>query len=319
MFRNEQSAFCRLLVLFCGKSETDRYLTLKNIWNYGIIEEERIPLSGAEKRKDIQQMKLKKKNTAAVLLLLVLAIGAIALIPKLSKSKVTETDGQSIPVTQIKTESADSADVQTKPPLSGKYLSDVPHIYQEDKYPTGCESVSAVSLLQYHGCAITVEDFIDNYLPKTDYPYYEGNKMFGDNPWDAFIGDPYSSSGYGCYSTAIVKAMQSAAPENFTVSAVYNCPLQTLFENYVKKGYPVQIWATIEMQEIKKSYTWQLPDGNSFTFVSPEHSLLLIGADDANYYFSDSMRQDAVVSYPKEKCDAAYAALHSQAIVVIPT
>lgn len=264
-------------------------------------------------------MKTKPRKSAAPLLVILLIIVGIIVIPKLTKPKETENGGQAIPVTQIKPESSDADSKQEQTRFNGKYLTDVPHVYQKDTYPTGCESVAAVSMLQYYGSEMKVEEFIDNHLPKTTYPYYEGNKMFGDNPWDAFIGDPYSSSGYGCYSTVIVKAMQSAAPENFTVSAVYNCPLQTLFENYVKKGYPVQIWATIEMQEIEKSYTWQLPDGNSFTFVSPEHSLLLIGADDANYYFSDSMRQDAVVSYPKEKCDAAYAALHSQAIVVIPT
>ncbi len=263
---------------------------------------------------------MKNKRIAATAILIVLAVSGIILLPKLSKPQSTpDSSGTAIPVTQIRPDATDPADTQTMPQLTGNYLTDVPHIYQKDKYPTGCESVSAVSLLQYYGCTITVEDFIDNHLPKTDYPYYEGNKMYGDNPWNAFIGDPYSESGYGCYSTAIVKAMQSAAPENFCILAMYNRPLEALYEDYVKKGDPVLIWGTIGMQEIQKSYTWILPDKKEFTFVSPEHALLLIGADAENYYFSDPMQQDAVVSYPKDKCDAAYAALHSQAIVVIPT
>ncbi len=264
-------------------------------------------------------MKAKPKKSAVALLLILLIIGVIVVIRLAAPSKETDNEGHdAIPVTQIKPESSASEVEQTEPKFNGKYLTDVPHVYQKDAYPTGCESVAAVSLLQYYGSEITVEDFIDNHLPKTDYPYYEGNKMYGDNPWNAFIGDPYSSSGYGCYSTAIVKAMQSAVSEEYSIHAMYNMSLNSLFENYVKQGHPVLIWATIEMKEIQKSYTWTMPDGEEFTFVSPEHALLLIGADEVNYYFSDSMRQDAVVSYPKDACEAAYTALHTQAIAVMP-
>ena len=41
-----------------------------------------------------------------------------------------------------------------------------PYINQGDKFPTGCESVSAVMLLQYLGYSITVEEFIADYLEK---------------------------------------------------------------------------------------------------------------------------------------------------------
>lgn len=263
-------------------------------------------------------MKTKPRKSAAPLLVILLIIVGIIVIPKLTKHEETESGGQAIPVTQIKPESSDADSKQEQTRFNGKYLTDVPHVYQKDTYPTGCESVAAVSMLQYYGSEMKVEEFIDNHLPKTAYPYYEGKKMYGDNPWDAFIGDPYSTSGYGCYSTAIVKGLQSAVSDSYSVHALYNMPLQSLYEGYVKQGHPVLIWATIEMQEIQKSYNWTLPDGEQFTFVSPEHALLLIGADAQNYYFCDSMREDAVVSYSKAASEAAYAALHSQAVVAIP-
>mgnify|MGYP002241769812 FL=1 len=40
----------------------------------------------------------------------------------------------------------------------------VPYIDQSIKYPTGCESVSAVMLLKYLGYEITVDEFIQNCL-----------------------------------------------------------------------------------------------------------------------------------------------------------
>ena len=37
----------------------------------------------------------------------------------------------------------------------------VPYIDQTEKYPTGCESISAVMMLQYLGYDINPEQFID--------------------------------------------------------------------------------------------------------------------------------------------------------------
>lgn len=49
-------------------------------------------------------------------------------------------------------------------------LLDAPFIDQRDKYPTGCESVTAVMALQYAGVEVSVEEFIDGYLPQGNTP-----------------------------------------------------------------------------------------------------------------------------------------------------
>ena len=46
---------------------------------------------------------------------------------------------------------------------------DVPYIDQSRKYPTGCESVSAVMLLRFLGYDISPDEFIDKYLEKRDF------------------------------------------------------------------------------------------------------------------------------------------------------
>ena len=48
---------------------------------------------------------------------------------------------------------------------------DAPFIDQREKYPTGCESVTAVMALQYAGVDVTVEEFIDGYLPQGEAPH----------------------------------------------------------------------------------------------------------------------------------------------------
>lgn len=197
-------------------------------------------------------------------------------------------------------------------------IEDFPHISQKPYYPTGCESVAAVSLMQFYGIDITVDEFIELHLPISDYPFYEDDVMYGGNPWDAFIGDPYSDSGYGCYSTAVVKAMISAVPDDYEIRAVYNLPLSVLCEQYIDEGIPVMIWATMEMKKPYEGNSWILPDGRTFTFISPEHALILIGYDDSSYYFCNPQSDEKVVSYPKTDCETAYNAMYRQAVAILP-
>lgn len=217
-------------------------------------------------------------------------------------------------LSEIQTQEASSAAQEENQIL----IADFPHISQNVKYPTGCESVAAVSLMQFYNVDITVEEFIDMHLPTAGYPYYEDNVMYGESPWDAFIGDPYSESGYGCYSTVIVKAMKSALPQGYGIQALYNVPLPQLCSEYIDKGQPVLIWATMDMREPYEGNSWLLPNGESFTFICPEHALVLIGYDDTSYYFCNPQADEAVVSYPRADCETAYNALHSQAVVMQP-
>ncbi len=215
-------------------------------------------------------------------------------------------------------ENSDSKEMHLQTIPGGILIEDVPHIPQSEQYPTGCESVAAVALLQYYGVEITVEELIDQYLPIADYPYCgEDGVMYGDSPWDAFIGDPYSTSGYGCYSNAIVKALKAVVPSQYTIYSVTGASMEMLCENYVAQGHPVMIWATIAMQEPYAGRSWQLPNGEQFQFICPEHALLLIGYDGESYYFSDSLSSEEITAYPKADCEIAYEALYSQAIVML--
>ena len=45
-------------------------------------------------------------------------------------------------------------------------IINVPYLDQSNAAPTGCESVTAVMLLQYLGVDIGINEFIDKYLDK---------------------------------------------------------------------------------------------------------------------------------------------------------
>ena len=56
-----------------------------------------------------------------------------------------------------------------------------PYISQKETYPTGCESVSTVMLLNFLGYNITVDEFIEKYLDCGAFGIGCG-QLFGPDP-----------------------------------------------------------------------------------------------------------------------------------------
>lgn len=205
-------------------------------------------------------------------------------------------------------------------PESGSYLiQGVPHYNQKKSYPTGCESVAAVSLMQYYGIDISIHEFIDDYLPKAGLPVSRGSDtLYGESPWKYFIGDPKAEDGCGCYAPVIVGAVNRVPETGFHAKFLTDTDLMALSKEYVSNETPVLIWATIGMTKTRPGRSWVLPDGTDFTFPKPEHALLLIGYDEESYYFSDSLSDKRITAYPKEDCEKAFAALGCQAVILCP-
>lgn len=198
------------------------------------------------------------------------------------------------------------------------HMIDAPFIGQMELYPTGCESTSAVMALQYFGIEISVDDFIDNYLDLGTAPYEYDGLLYGDSPWDCFLGSPYEDSGWGCYSSVIHRALQRVLDNSaFSARNYLGTPLQELCTEYIDNDIPVILWATMEMREASYTSTWLTPEGDQITWISPEHCLLLVGYDNEYYYFNDS-RQGKQTAYPKHEVETAYESMFSQAVVITP-
>ena len=196
---------------------------------------------------------------------------------------------------------------------------DVPFIDQRVKYPTGCESVSAVMALRYAGLPITVEDWIDNHLPRGAAPYVKNGVLTGANPWKAFPGDPYSSDGWGCFVPVIEAAAGTALQETgLRIKPLYGLPLETLCRLYLARGIPVMLWATLDMAEGRSCTSWRMDDGSgTYTWTEPMHCLLMTGFDDMYIYCNDPMRGKDM-AYLRDKVQKAYHTMHTQAAVVLP-
>lgn len=198
-------------------------------------------------------------------------------------------------------------------------ILEVPCIDQRDKYPTGCESVTAVMALRYAGVDVSVEEFIDCYLPVSETPIYDGGGYLCADPNEAFLGSPYSPEGWGCYAPVIKTAAEKLVADkkvNLAVADLSGKALEKLCGEHIAQGVPVILWSTMYMAEPQRRTTITVIGGGRQTeWVSPEHCLLLVGMDEQSYWFNDPL-EGKTVSYEKAAVERAYAAMGSQALAV---
>lgn len=193
----------------------------------------------------------------------------------------------------------------------------VPYIDQSVQYPTGCESVSTVMLLHFLGVDLTVDEFIEKYLPKEAFETREG-EWFGPDPYQVFCGSPYDEESYGCYAPVIQNTLNRIfAEKGLPYEAVDETgkSAQELVDQYVDYGMPVVFWACIEMREPITGPVWKLKEtGEEFVWISNEHCMLLVGEDQENYIFNDPYANHGVIGYEKNLVENRHQAQHSMAV-----
>lgn len=196
----------------------------------------------------------------------------------------------------------------------GAWLSDVPFISQVGKYPTGCESVSAVMACQYAGISIDVETFIDEYLPKASFMKEDG-KLIGYHPNQCFMGNPYEKNGFGCYAPCIETAIRAFLPDGYLLENCTGTDLPSLCSQLIDQGIPVIIWATMGMINPTEGSKWTLQEtGETFQWISGEHCLVLTGYDQKYYYFNDPLK--GKVKYKRETVEKRFSQMGLQSLAV---
>ena len=216
-------------------------------------------------------------------------------------------------------DSAASGATAIRPIMNPQKLIDVPQISQKGEFPTGCESVSAVMVLHFYDCGISVREFIDKYLVKksiADHP----------DPNSAFVGSPYDPHSYGCFAPCIAKAMNKVL-RGARAEVIRGKNLKTLSEEYTKNGVPVLIWATIGMRKTKPTTTWTVgyidenaryKKGDKFTWPGNEHCVVLIGFNEKDYFVNDPWQtlENVRGAYAKNLLEERFREQGSQAVIV---
>lgn len=191
----------------------------------------------------------------------------------------------------------------------------------QTEIPTGCESVSTVAVLQHYGVEISIDEFIKTYLP-CDTFYRKNGLLYGPDPHEFFVGDPYSKSSLGCYPDVMMKALNKMKNKDYpgmnelSFKKVTGSSLDTLIKEYVARQIPVILWVTIDMKESYDGMQYYLEDDTLYTWKAREHCTVLCGYDEESYYIMDPLVDGEIVAYPKELVEKRYIEMGKNAIVI---
>lgn len=194
-------------------------------------------------------------------------------------------------------------------------LIDVPHISQKDLLPTGCEIISGIMLMDYYELNIDLDDFLSE-IPISQL--IETRKgLIGKSPNDAFIGDPADPNSFGCYAPVIVKAMNRLLPDSYKAENISGTSFEALVTDYIDNNIPVLVWASINMEPTSVRAQWTIEGTKEiFTWIKPEHCLVLVGYTESNYIFNDPYDSNGIVGYNKDIVHQRYSELGMQAVYI---
>lgn len=252
-----------------------------------------------------------------------------------ASSKVTSSKNESTAsgkVTSSKNESTASGKVASsknegstskkeKDSEPKKVLLKVPCYLQGGDMATGCELVSTRMALK--SCGIELSNrYIVSKVERSELKVDKKGRLYGKSPFENFIGNPASESGFGCYPPVIIKLIDDLSIPGLTAEDVSSESLKTLSHKYLDSGIPVMVWLTIEMRESYLTDSWYLTDENGkrtdkkYTWRAEEHCMLLVGYDDKYYYFNDPLGDGKVSKYEKSLVEQRYKEIGSYSVVI---
>ncbi len=102
--------------------------------------------------------------------------------------------------------------------------------------------------------------------------------------------------------------------------------LEELVANYIDRGIPVLIWATMNMKQTSPGFSWIInytdensscKNGDVFIWPRGKHCLVLVGYDDENYYFNDPYENHGLIAYKKTLVNQRFLELGKQSVVIL--
>ena len=196
---------------------------------------------------------------------------------------------------------------------------DAPLVSQNPKYPNGCEAASAVMLLNYYGIEITLDEFIEQYLPKNKVYESEGVR-YGPDPSKYYAGDPASEKReWGTFDVVISEAIQKVIEDKQTENP-YLMETISLNENKnaLKEFFqatPVLIWVATDYKEVETVYEWRRKKKKyTYTYPMNSHVVVLTGYDDTYYYINDPLKNEKNIPVLKEELERSFDSLGRQAV-----
>lgn len=183
-------------------------------------------------------------------------------------------------------------------------------VLQEPELPTGCEITTLAEVLNYHGFNIDKEELCDNFMPVD----YVGSVTMTQ----AYLGDPRSNNGFGCYSPVIVKSayeyFESIDSPCYAVD-LSGTDFRDLFYQ-ICQGRPVIVWATMYLTESYPNYKWTAGNGEDMIFNDYQHCMAIYGYDlnEGIIYAGDPLVGNT--TYSIDRFEMIYDIMYKQAVII---
>lgn len=187
------------------------------------------------------------------------------------------------------------------------------------EWPCGDACVCAVMLLRYLGVQITVEEFIDFFLPQEPMHRRDG-RLTGPDPAEKFAGSPYERDACGCGAGVIVRALNECfAQKGLSCRAedATGMSTQELLASSVDQGLPAIYWASRHMAPTHPGVSWTDRAGErSFQVPAGAWCFLLIGTDTGELIFNDPDNLQGPYSCSRILAARRHQELGRQAVVI---
>lgn len=163
---------------------------------------------------------------------------------------------------------------------------------QLPELPTGCEATAIATLLRLNGVDANKTDVADA-MPKSDTDFV-----------NAFLGDPYSTSGGCCMSLCAVETMRGFLVDTDLVGCQSEgVPIEELPK-------PCAVWVTVGLADPQGPLGTQ----GAYSMWYPSHCVVVLAIDGGTAHVIDPL--EGRVDYPLDRLSEVYRTLGSQAIYI---
>lgn len=189
-----------------------------------------------------------------------------------------------------------------------RVVLNVPCAFQYPDLPTGCESVALTNALNFYGCGLGKTTIADRYM-----------QWSGSNFVTAFWGNPHSATNGNCISApGITNTANSYLTKAGRKQRAYDLTGSNFYKlyDYLERGHPVVIWATIGMRNLGGCYATQVWGGRVYHTYTNSHTVVLRGFNRASgvVYLADSI--DGYTTFSASRIAQLYYQRGSQAVVI---
>ncbi|MBQ6169296.1 MAG: C39 family peptidase [Ruminococcus sp.] len=189
-------------------------------------------------------------------------------------------------------------------------IADFNTVLQKPELPTGCEVTALCEVLQYLGFDIDKVTLADEFMPM------DNNGI--TTMKTAYIGDPKSDEGFGCFAPVIVQTaddyFESVNSPCYAVD-ITGSSMQEIYYQ-VSQGRPVVIWSTINQIITTPNLRWVTNEGEEMWFNDFQHCVAIYGYDleEKVVHIADPLVGN--VKYGIEQFEKTYEVMGKQAVVI---